>query len=134
MRERCIKVALENTPSNVRCVRIRKDLSGLAETSGSDAGLLCASRPITRRALYVYLHECAHFVLHADGKRPRYVEEYEAEQWAHKVMRVAGIPPKADRLIRARARAFDLLICARQCPQARTGGASPYRVVSPLLD
>ena len=62
MRERCIKVALENTPSNVRCVRIRKDLSGLAETSGPDAGLLCAPRPITRRALYVYLHECAHFV------------------------------------------------------------------------
>ena len=97
MRERCIKVALENTPSNVRCVRIRKDLSGLAETSGSDAGLLCAPRPITRRALYVYLHECAHFVLHADGKRPHYVEEYEADQWAHKVMRVAGITvPRAE--------------------------------------
>jgi hypothetical protein len=78
-------------------VRIRKDLSGLAETSGSDAGLLCAPRPITRRALYVYLHECAHFVLHADGERPQYVEEYEAEQWAHKVMRVAGIPvPRAE--------------------------------------
>jgi hypothetical protein len=95
MRERCIKVALENTPSNVRCVRIRKDLSGLAETSGPDAGLLCAPRPITRRALYVYLHECAHFVLHAGdkhGERPRYVE-----QWAHKVMRVAGIPvPRAE--------------------------------------
>jgi hypothetical protein len=100
MRERCIKVALENTPSNVRCVRIRKDLSGLAETSGPDAGLLCAPRPITRRALYVYLHECAHFVLHAGdkhGERPRYVEEYEAEQWAHKAMRVAGIPvPRAE--------------------------------------
>jgi hypothetical protein len=100
MRERCIKVALENTPSNVRCVRIRKDLSGLAETSGPDAGLLCAPRPITRRALYVYLHECAHFVLHTgekNGERPRYVEEYEAEQWAHKVMRAAGIPvPRAE--------------------------------------
>ena len=100
MREKCIKAALENTPSNVRCVRIRKDLSGLAETSGPDAGLLCAPRPITRRALYVYLHECAHFVLHAgdnDGKHPCYVEEYEAEQWAHKVMRVAGIPvPRAE--------------------------------------
>jgi len=95
MREKCMKVALENTPDNVRCVRIRRDLSGLAETSGPDAGLLCAPRPITRRALYVYLHECAHFVLHAghdDGKHPGYVEEYEAEQWAHKVMREAGIP------------------------------------------
>jgi hypothetical protein len=43
----------------------------------------------------VYLHECAHFVLHAgdnDGKHPCYVEEYEAEQRAHKVMRVAGVP------------------------------------------
>jgi hypothetical protein len=82
-----MKVALENTPDNVRCVRIRRDLSGLAETSGPDAGLLCAPRPITRRALYVYLHECAHFVLHAgdnDGKHPCYQEEYEAEQWAHK--------------------------------------------------
>ena len=48
----------------------------------------------------MYLHECAHFVLHAgdkDGERPPYVEEYEAEQWAHKVMRVAGIPvPRAE--------------------------------------
>ena len=100
MRERCIKVALENTPSNVRCVRIRKDLGGLAETSGPDAGLLCAPRPITRRALYVYLHECAHFVLHTGekhGELPRYAEEYEAEQWAHKVMRAAGIPvPRAE--------------------------------------
>ena len=100
MREKCMKVALENTPDNVRCVRIRRDLSGLAETSGPDAGLLCAPRPITRRALYVYLHECAHFVLHAghnDGKHPCYVEEYEAEQWAHKVMRAAGIPvPRAE--------------------------------------
>jgi hypothetical protein len=41
-----MKVALENTPDNVRCVRIRRDLSGLAETSGPDAGLLCAPRPI----------------------------------------------------------------------------------------
>jgi hypothetical protein len=48
----------------------------------------------------VYLHECAHFVLHAGdkhGKRPRYEEEFEAEQWAHKVMRMAGIPvPRAE--------------------------------------
>ena len=93
-RARYAAVALANTPDNVRVVRICTSLSGFAciNPKHSDFGMLCAPRPVTRKALYIYLHECAHFVLHADRKRRgSYVEEMEAEQWAHKKMREAGI-------------------------------------------
>ena len=58
----------------------------------------CARRDPSQDERFTCISTSAtHFVLHADGKRPRYVEEYEAEQWAHKVMRVAGIPvPRAE--------------------------------------
>ena len=48
---------------------------------------------MTRKSLYVYLHECAHFHLdHGSSRKPSHLKEYEAEQWAHDRMREAGIP------------------------------------------
>lgn len=83
------QVALDNTPPNVRVIHIRKNLTGLA---CYDTGTLSAPRPFTRKALYIFLHECAHFALHADGKRRKvYIREMEAEQWAHARMREVGI-------------------------------------------
>ena len=38
------------------------------------------------------LHECAHFALHINSKKPVHVKEMEAEQWAHERMRAYGIP------------------------------------------
>jgi hypothetical protein len=114
MRDRCIQCAVANTPANVRYVRVRKSLSGAAGLRTRNAkfgeyegiGCLSSPRPITRRALHIFLHECAHFVLHdglKNGERPRYVEEFEADQWAIAKMRAAGIPVPRSVTTRAKA-------------------------------
>src|SRR5947208_542184 len=92
-REKCIACALANTPPNVRVIQIRKSLSGVAHIHPRDPdfGLLCAPRPVTRKALQVFLHECAHFVLHTGQRRKRHLEEFECEKWTHARMREAGI-------------------------------------------
>jgi hypothetical protein len=93
-RARLAQVALVNTPTNVRVIQIRKELSGMADCRPDSAqfGLMSVPRPVTRKSLYLFLHECAHFALHADGKRrKRYIEEMECEKWAHARMREAGI-------------------------------------------
>ena len=100
LRKRCYVVALANTPPNVLCVKIRRNLTGRAFLK---TGILAAPRPATRKALYIYLHECAHFALHADRRKPRHVEEMEAEQWAHDRMRQAGIPVPRSMTKRAKA-------------------------------
>jgi hypothetical protein len=100
-REALFACALANTPKTVRVVRICKNLTGLSYLRGPNYGRLEAPRPVTRRALQVFLHECAHFALHDYYKirpnKPRYLEEVEAEQWAFARMREAGIavPRKA---------------------------------------
>jgi hypothetical protein len=59
MRQLCIQAALTNTPAAVRVVRIRKTLSGRAYSAAE----IAAPRPVTRRALHIFLHECAHVAL-----------------------------------------------------------------------
>lgn len=57
-----------------------------------------APRPFTRKALQIYLHECAHVALgHCDHNRlKRYEREFQAEQQSFAWMREAGIPvPRA---------------------------------------
>lgn len=44
------------------------------------------------RRLQIYLHEVAHLVLNHVNKKPRHLEELEAEQWSFRVMRAEGIP------------------------------------------
>ena len=94
MAEKCMAVALTNTPPGV-IVQYRKSLSGWADHT--EPPRMSAPRPVTRKALYIYLHECAHFHLGHDKRiKPRHVEEMEAEKWAHAKMREAGIPvPRA---------------------------------------
>ena len=78
-KRRCIAVALEHTPAQVHTILIRRSLSGRAYHNG----WMAAPKPFTRKALYMFLHECAHFHLgHCGPKRrkPRHVEEYEAER------------------------------------------------------
>ena len=117
MRLRCVETALANTPASVRVVRIRKTLSGRAY--GADE--IAVPRPITRRALHVFLHECAHVALgHVGGGRgrqPRHVEEFEAERWAFDRMRAAGIPVPRKSLRRAKS------YVAYKIRQARRRGA-----------
>jgi TPR repeat len=90
----CKECALKNTPENVRVIEIRESLDGRAWLL---IGKLSAPRPVTPRALFIFLHECAHFVLHSDGKRrKRYLEEMQAEKWALARMQESGIPVPRD--------------------------------------
>lgn len=86
-----------------------------------------APRPFTRRALYVFLHECAHIVLHhvnrtEHRKLKSWEREQQAEDWARDRMRAHGIavPHESRRSGReyvARKREF-----GRRISQARKAG------------
>jgi hypothetical protein len=93
-KRRCCEIALTNTPPNVRVVRVRKSLTGRAHLK---AGILAGPKPFTRNALYI-------FALHGSGRKPRHVEELEAEQWAHARMREAGM--SVPRAMTRRAKAY----------------------------
>jgi hypothetical protein len=45
----------------------------------------------TRKRLYILAHEIAHVVLDHKRQRPAYVQEFEAETFAHGLMRLFGI-------------------------------------------
>ncbi len=53
--------------------------------------IITAPRPVTRRALQVFLHECGHAMLHERSSKPRWVEEIEAETYALVRMAAAGL-------------------------------------------
>ncbi|MCC6485050.1 MAG: hypothetical protein IT209_09420 [Armatimonadetes bacterium] len=88
---KCLQCALDNVPKDAVVVTWRKALTGRALHKD---GLLAleAPRPRTRKALYIFLHECAHLHLHCNTSKPRHRKEYEAEMYAHSQMRAAGIP------------------------------------------
>lgn len=97
-------------------VRYRKSLSGRCFYSG----IIEAPKPVTRKALYIFLHECAHAHLHCPkgkSKQPRHVEEMQAEQWAHEKMREHGIA--VPRAMTRRAKAY----VAHKIEQAERRGA-----------
>lgn len=99
MAKRCMAVATKHTPANVTVV-YRKSLSGWACFAKRQ---MHTPRPVTRKALYIYLHECAHFHLHSNSKKPTHVQEYEAEVWAHETMRSSGIAVPRSMTRRAKA-------------------------------
>ncbi|MEI6915753.1 MAG: hypothetical protein WCL39_11520 [Armatimonadota bacterium] len=88
---RCLACALGNVPENAVIISWRKTLTGRALHKGS---LLALESPMpkTRRALYIFLHECAHLSLHCKSSKPKHRREYEAEMFAHQKMAEAGIP------------------------------------------
>ncbi|MCV9964327.1 hypothetical protein OIU34_20785 [Pararhizobium sp. BT-229] len=95
----------------------RKSLTGMCHGKRKH---VCGPRPVTRKSLYIWLHECAHAHLHfgKGGKRkPRHVEEMEAEQWAHARMRKHGIA--VPRSMTTRAQAY----VGRKIKQAEARGA-----------
>jgi hypothetical protein len=88
MAQRCKEVAKQYTPEGVEVV-YRKSLTGRAKYTTKT---LHAPEPKTRRSLYIYLHECAHFYLeHQKRSQPRHRQEYEAERWAMQAMHTAGL-------------------------------------------
>src|SRR5690349_9659387 len=97
MRERCLACAMQHTPEGVK-IKYRSGLTGRAWEDK-----ISAPRPVTRKALYVYLHECGHVHLdHFTRFDFVYIQEYEAERYAHQAMRAAGIPVPREMTRRAK--------------------------------
>ena len=108
MRGRCEAIAAKYSDA-VRLIDGRpvihhecKALTGYATITAPNVNgcirVIKAPKPVTRRALYIFLHECAHHILGHIGsprRKPRLVEEMEeemeAEQWAHATMRAEGL-------------------------------------------
>ncbi|WP_449411128.1 hypothetical protein [Methylobacterium komagatae] len=91
--DRLLGIGMAHVPEGYE-VKFRRSLTGRHYAASKR---IEAPRPVTRKSLYIFLHECAHAHLHSDGKkRPCHVKEMEAEQWAHAKMREHGVPvPKA---------------------------------------
>lgn len=108
------QIALKYVPEGWT-VEYRKSLSGRAYGTRK---LIQAPRPITRRALHIFLHECGHAHLHFNGKKQkRYIEEYQAEQFAFDTMRKEGVAIPRQSLERAKR------YVARKIAQAEVRGA-----------
>lgn len=84
--------------------RIRKWRSGLTGVSSATTREIETPKPVSRKSLYIFLHEVGHVVLeHRRGKRA-YIEEYEAEKWAINRMGELGVP--VPRAMRERAKEY----------------------------
>jgi hypothetical protein len=104
-------------------VEYRKSLSGRCIYHHK---IIEAPKPVTRKSLYIFLHECAHAQLHYPiflrsaneyKRKPKHMIELEAEQWAHAKMREHGIA--VPRAMTARAKDY----VARKIHQAEVRGA-----------
>lgn len=115
--ERFYAIGMSYVPEGYK-VTFHKSLSGWANSTE-----IKAPKPVTRKSLYIFLHECAHAQLHWHGKRkPRHVEELEAEQWAHAKMREHGIA--VPKVMTARAKAY----VGKKIRQALRSGAKPDNI------
>ena len=102
--------------ADIREVKPRKSLSGCAYVE--ERTIEAPWPTTTRKRLYILAHECGHVVLnHRGRKKPRYVEEYEAEQYAIETLRKHDVAVPADMLKRAKA------YVARKIRQAEARGA-----------
>ncbi|KAB2673723.1 MULTISPECIES: hypothetical protein [Brucella/Ochrobactrum group] len=112
--DRFYQIGMSYVPEDYT-VKFRKSLTGVAR---GHVRQIEAPRPVTRKSLYIFLHECAHAHLHFGGTRlPRHVEELQAEKWAHSKMREHGIP--VPRTMTERAKKY----VARKIVQAEKRGA-----------
>jgi hypothetical protein len=111
--ERFMAIAMRYVPEGYR-VEYRKSLSG---SHYGESKLIQAPRPVTRKSLYIFLHECAHAHLHVDRRPKAHVREMEAEKWAHEKMRENGVP--VPRQMTHRAKRY----VARKIRQAIRSGA-----------
>lgn len=122
---RCLSVAGRHTPSDVQVI-FRRALTGCA---WARSRRISVPRPVTRRALHVYLHEVAHVVLEHFHERPIHEQEFEAEQWAFDVMRNEGISIPAASLRRAQAYVSQVIAeepCGTEISPAAADFASGY--------
>ncbi len=96
--ERCLEVARKHQPKDYT-IHYRSSLTGRCCRDGK---WLSAPRPVTRRALHVFLHEC-HHAMNAYSKFPSYYAEYQCEMFATRTMESAGLEVHEKSLADARA-------------------------------
>jgi len=120
--ERFTAIAFGYVPADWT-VEYRKSLSGRC---CYETRVIVAPQPLTRKSLYIFLHECAHVHLHypiymrsknAYRRKLKHVIEHEAELWAHEQMRKHGIA--VPRVMTVRAKSY----VRRKIRQARVHGA-----------
>jgi hypothetical protein len=88
------------------------DLSG---SSDYEACELIAPKPDALENLLIYLHECAHFELHRDAQTvPFYLREFQAETWALRVMKEAGLNLTDEFAFKSRQRIANCIRGARR--------------------
>ena len=103
--------------ADARMIRVRlwrSSLTGCANVAKSEIEV---PKPLTRKSLYIFLHEIGHVAIGHLGKKKRHVEEYEAEQFAHERMRELGFAVPRSQTERAKA------YVARKIGQAYARGA-----------
>ena len=99
------KIAEKHTPKGCKVSYTRKhSLHGLA---WPEDNRMIVPEPRCRKALYLYLHECAHIHLKHLKPRSAWDEEMEAEIWAHKIMRKEGIEVPKCMTTRAKQYVYD---------------------------
>lgn len=95
--ERFTAIAMRYVPEGYT-IEYRKSLSG---RHFGQRKLIQAPRPVTRKSLYIFLHECAHATLHMDCKKPVHVlHDPKTEQRTHPGRhgkRSARVTPKRQR-------------------------------------
>ena len=84
--EQCYALAMKHLPNGFT-YQFRKHLSGRCWRGKKH---ISAPKPLTRRALHVWLHEC-HHCTHVYSKFPSYYAEYQCEMFATRTMEAAGI-------------------------------------------
>jgi hypothetical protein len=125
--ERFMAIGLQYVPEGWT-VKYRKALSGRAYLTSKR---IEAPRPVTRKSLYIFLHECAHAHLHVGSRKKRHVEEMEAEQWAHEKMREHGIAVPRSMTVRAKGYVARMIVKAvRRGAKTIDGAAFRYSGIS----
>jgi hypothetical protein len=96
---RYLGIAAKYTPTDIQ-ISYRSRLTGCA---WARSRRISVPRPVTRRALHVYLHEVAHVVLAHFHEKPVHLQEYEAEAWAFGIMEAEGVAIPWQSRLRAQA-------------------------------
>ena len=93
--QRCLRVAAAHLPPIVREYSMTNGRSRGFGQSDLARRIIFAPAPTTRAGLFIFLHECAHFVLHQNRANlidiDYEIEEREADEWASARMTEAQI-------------------------------------------
>ena len=76
--------------------------SGLRGRAWAESKRIKVPPATTRHRLYIYAHECGHVAMNHRGQKHSYIKEYEAEMYAHEMLRNHGIAVPRKKNVRAK--------------------------------